>query len=437
MPKFLKTLAVLLLLPFVLSGCKIKSINYFPPTPAHFRVVNVLQTTAAVTVNLNSVTAWTNLPFEAMTGYQEIENATTTVSVFVAGFVSPLITQSYNPAGNQFYTLVIYGTLSAPSLAVMSDVTQPPPSGQFLLNVLQAAPVGNGTTIGTYPMDVYLTPVGQLLDTTSPTFTGISYSNSNIVGQFPAGQYQLRMTNYATKTVIYDSGPLTFQEQTGTDVIIYSRGSSVLPNVLLDDSDGAGQQVVANNRLARVKVVNAAFQTGAVDQYLNGVPLNLAVAYPTATLYKSIASGANTVTFEATAAPGATIATLAATFVPATDQSVFVAGFAGSTSAVALTDNNSPPPSGYANVRFVNASPDSPALDVYANDVLLATAVGTYTATAYAALSGGSTYTLVFKTAGVSVLTLTNVSVAGTQTYSVYAVGPAGALVGLVTPDTP
>ncbi|MEO8344092.1 MAG: DUF4397 domain-containing protein [Betaproteobacteria bacterium] len=439
MPKLLKSLALVVALPLLLAGCKINSINYFPPTPAHLRVVNVLATTTPINVTANGVAAWSNVGFEGMTGYQDFENITQTFTVTLAGATTSLVSQTYNPAGNEHYTLVVYGTVFSPQLGVMADPSQPTASGKFALNVFNAAPVGNGNTLGLSPLDIYLTPPGQALDNVSPIFTYIAYTNSNIFGQFASGQYQLRMTVAGTKTVVYDSGAITFADQTSTDVIIYSRGSQVLVNVLLDDSDGAGQQVVANSTLSRLKVVNAAFQTGAVNQLLNGVSGVSNLQFATASPYTIIPSGAATVSFEANAAPGATIASLANTFIPAMDQSVFVTGFSGMTSATGLIDNNSPPLNNYASVRFVNTSPDSKPLDVYANDVLQASAVGTYAASAYVALAAGTTFTLVFKdsTTQAIVLTMPNQTLATLETFSVYVIGPAGALAGMLTPDTP
>ena len=439
MPTFFKSLAVLLALPLILAGCKINSINYFPPTPAHFRVVNVLGSTTPIDVAFNGVAAWSGLNFEAMTGYLDFENVSTKVVVSFTGSGTTLVEQTFAAVtGNQSYTLIVFGTPYGPSIGIMSDAMNPPPSGKFVLNVFNAAPIGNGSVTGTTSVDLYLTTPGQALDTITPTFTYISYTTGNIVGQFGSGQYQLRLTVAGTKVVIYDSGPLTFQEQTATDLVIYSRGSAVLANVVLNDSDGAGQQLVANNRLARLKVVNGAFQTGPVNQLLDGNAKVSNLAYQTASLYQIVAAGAGTVTFEASAAPGATIASLANPFPGATDQSVFVTGFAGATSAVALLDNNLPPPSGAASIRYVNASPNSGPLDVFANDVLQAKAVGTNAASAYLGLNTGS-YTVTFKdsTTGLTVLTLSGLGFNAAQTYSVYALGPAGTLVGLATADTP
>ena len=220
---------------------------------------------------------------------------------------------------------------------------------------------------------------------------------------------------------------------------MYSRGSAVLPNVMLNDSDGAGLQRIANNLLARIKVVNGAFQSGNVNQLLNGTAIVTDLAYNTASTYKIIPAGAGTVTFEASAAPGATIASLANTFLGATDQTVFVTGFVGSNVAVALKDNNLPPGSSSAAIRYVNASPDAGTLDVYANDVLQASSIATNTASNYVQILSG-TYIVKFKdhaTGQTTVLELPGLGFNALQTYSVYILGPAATPVGLATADSP
>ena len=438
MPKFLKSLVILLALPLVLAGCKINSINYFPPTPAHFRVVNVLGTTTPINVIVNGVTIWSGLNFEAMTDYVEIDNVTTKFQVTLAGSDVAIIEQTYNPAGDQNYTLVVYGTLTVPALGVMADTTQPPQSGKFALNVFNAAPIGNGSAVGTISVDLYLISPGQIIDGITPTFTFIPFTGTNIFGSFSSGTYHLILTVAGTKSIVYDSGALTFAGETATDLIMYSRGSETLPNVLLNDSDGAGQQVIANNKLARIKVVNGAFQSGNVNQLLNGNAVVSNLAYATASAYNIIQAGAGTVTFEATSAPGAPIASLANTFLGATDQTVYVTGFAGATTAIALRDDNLPPGPSSAAVRFINASPDSGPLDAYINDVRVAQAIPTNQASQYFQIVF-NTYTVTFRNpaTGAIVLTLASVGFNAAQTYSVYALGPSGSLAGLVTADSP
>jgi Domain of unknown function (DUF4397) len=438
MPKFFKSLAVLLALPLVLAGCKVNSINYFPPKPAHFRVVNVLGAALPIDVSVNGTVVWSNLAFEGMTGYVEFENSSTDVSVSLSGSGAFLVDQTYNPAGNESYTLVVYGTIFAPTLGVMADVTQAPPSGQFALNFFNAAPTGNAVNIGLYPIDIYITKPGQVIDNLSPNFSFIQYTNTNLFTQMGAGDYELRFTIAGTKTNIYDSGTLTFSDQTATDVIIYSKGSTVLTNVLLDDSDGAARQVVANNLLTRIRAMNAAFQTGPVNELVNDVPLNSALAFTTASPYNTIPAGPAVVTFEAASAPGAPIATLNTTLLPAVDQTVFVTGFAGATTAVGLIDNNLPPAGGTASVRFVNASPNSNPLDVYVGDVKEVPALATNAASAYASISA-NLYVVSFKDSvtGETVLSMPNTGFNSGQTYTIYVLGPAGALGGSQVADTP
>jgi len=185
-------------------------------------------------------------------------------------------------------------------------------------------------------------------------------------------------------------------------------------------------------------VVNGAFQNGNVNLLLNGARIVSDLAYNTASSYSIIPAGAATVSFEASATPGATIASLSNTFLGATDQTVFVAGFAGSTTAVALKDNNFPPASSATAIRYVNASPDAGTLDAFANDVLQAPLIATYTASDPVLIASGA-YTVTFKdhVAGLPVLALPSLGFNALQNYSVYVLGPAGTLVGLATADSP
>lgn len=187
MPTLLKYLAVILALPLVLAGCKINSINYFPPKPAQIRIVNVLGTTTPINVTANGVPAWSGVNFEGMTAYQSFNNTTTEIAVSLAGSSSTLVSQTYNPAGEQSYTLIVYGTLASPQLGIMADVTQPPPSGKIQLNVFDAAPVGNGVVLGATSLDIYLVTPGQAIDTLSPIFTFVPYGTETSSGSSRRG----------------------------------------------------------------------------------------------------------------------------------------------------------------------------------------------------------------------------------------------------------
>ena len=119
-----------------------------------------------------------------MTGYQDFNNTTTDFTVTLAGSTDTLVSQSYNPAGEESYTLVVYGPLNAPHLGVIADANVPPQSGQVLLNVFNGAPVGNGIVLGNSAIDVYLTTPGAVIDNLSPNFFFVQYGVGNVFGQF-------------------------------------------------------------------------------------------------------------------------------------------------------------------------------------------------------------------------------------------------------------
>jgi hypothetical protein len=264
----------------------------------------------------------------------------------------------------------------------------------------------------------------------------VGYSGSTGFVQLPSGTFQLRLTQAATKTVIYDSGPRTFSDSTSTDAIVYTRGSGQLVNLALADINGAGQRVIVNSTLTEYKVVNAAFQTGNVNQLLDGAVVSSNLAYPAATIYNLTAPGAHTITFEAATTPGATIASVTTTLAAATDSSVFVTGFAGALRAIVLPDLNFPAVNSNPRLRIVNASPDSPALDVSVNGTRQAAALAFPTASDYVTLSSG-TYTVAFTnpSTGAVVLTVNGVALTSGQTSTLYLTGPAAQLSSLLTVD--
>jgi histidinol dehydrogenase len=129
---------------------------------------------------------------------------------------------------------------------------------------------------------------------------------------------------------------------------------------------------------------------------------------------------------------GSFLVTTSPTLAPATDSSIALYGSAGSLGALVLTDMNVTTLAAQAQVRFVNVSPDLPALDVYANDVLTTPSLLQNSASSYAlldAIADGTSYRFDFDTAGTTtpVLTLPAVSLIAGGVYTIYVMGPAGA----------
>jgi hypothetical protein len=103
---------------------------------------------------------------------------------------------------------------------------------------------------------------------------------------------------------------------------------------------------------------------------------------------------------------------------------------------VALADMNVPPLSNNMRLRFVNASPDAPPLDILVNGTKQVTALASPTASSYFEIPGGTvSLTFIASTTGATLLTLADQTLAAGQTYTVYAIGPSAALAGLVATD--
>ncbi len=117
-------------------------------------------------------------------------------------------------------------------------------------------------------------------------------------------------------------------------------------------------------------------------------------------------------------------------------MSAFVTGLPGAQQAFVLNDLNLPPAGGNVRLRFVNTSWNSNPLNVSINNVAQASAVAFPTASAYVQLAAATvTITFTDATTGAVVLTLNDVVLTAGQTSTVYVIGPAGALGGVVTQD--
>ena len=310
------------------AGCKVNTINYFPPHPAQVRVLNLLPD-SAVDVQVDGGTAFSNVAFQTATGYQTFDNKTTQFNVTFSGTTTPIGTFSFPLGGEQPYTLVVYGSSTAPLMTLVSEVTNTPVNGNVQVSVFNAAQ--NAPNV-----DIYITAPGVDIATVGPNFAGVSYSGTSFNLAFAPGTYQVQVTNGGTKTVIYDSGATVYTPNVAFAFIAYGAGSGALVNAAVLQSKGP--YITLNTIFARIKAVNAATGTGPVNQSQGNVPINLNVQYPAASAYSNTATGPTTVNFEASATPGAIVASVQGTLAPATDYTAVVAGLPGAQQAFLLQD---------------------------------------------------------------------------------------------------
>jgi hypothetical protein len=403
---------------------------------ARIRVVNAIPNAPAISLTLDTDSALvTGLQFQQLTQYLGTGSGSREFKVSANGGASNVIDTTLNLNSGTDYTYIVFGPVAAATGLLIADSgLANPNSGNFSFRAANtAAGVGN--------IDVYLTPPGTDLNTTSPTVGNVAYGNLSGIATVAKGTYEVRITAANTKDVIYDTGATAFADQAKAEVVAWTKGSSRLVNAALLQIDNTGTGQVNDNLLAEFKVTNASSVASPLNVAVDGNLVLSNIPYTGVSNYTAVGAGPHTFTVQATATPGADLLSLPATLDSATDTSLVLSGPAGALLPLVLQDNNLPPPAARAHVRFVNTSPDFAALDVYVNFSKQVSGLATNSASGYIELTGdttiGTIYEFDFNTAGTvtPVLKLPNIPIIGNKVYTIYVVGPATAPLGVVAKD--
>jgi hypothetical protein len=405
-------------------------------THGKLRIINVIPNAAGpLDVTFDNQPFVTGLAFEGTTSYQQIDVGEREIQVRVAGSATNVIDVIPTFVADNAYTMFVFGPVSnATTLIVNDTLTVDPGAGMFALRVVNGA--SNNASV-----DVYVTPPGEDLNTVSPSVSGVAYDTDTVFVNLPAGNRQVRVTPANSKQVIYDAPPQTFGERAQVEVIVYSRGSSTLVNVAFLNIDDNGTGSIGNSQLARFNVVNGSSVGSPLNVFVDQDLALSNIPYAAASSYHTIDAGSPVLTIESTATPGAALLTLTPTFPSATDTAITITGPAGALTATLFGDPNFPPALGRARVRFVNSSVDVAALDVFVNFSKQVSALAMNTASpgieVDADATAGTSYQFDFNVSGSSQtsLQLPAVTLLGGQLYTIYVVGPAAALAGVVVQD--
>jgi hypothetical protein len=400
------------------------------------RVLNAIPDATAISLTLDTnAPIVTGLQFQQMTQYIDVGSGSHEFKVSANGGASNVIDTTLSLASGADLTYVVYGPVSAAVGLIFGDTGfTSPNSGNFAIRAVNAA-------AGVGPIDVYLTAPGTDLNTTSATIPNVGFGNVSAFTNVLAGTYEIRVTAANTKDVIFDTGTTAFADQTMIDVVAITKGSAKLVNMALLPITNTGAGQVNENLLAEFKVINASSVASPLNVAVDGTLTLSNVPYTGVSNYTTVSAGSRTFTVQATATPGANLLTLVNSLASATDTSLVLSGPAGALAPLVLQDNNLPPPTGRARLRFVDTSADFPSLDVYVNFSKQVSSLTTNSASSYLEVTAdatiGTSYEFDFNTAGTvtPVLKLIGVSIIAGHTYTVYVVGPAAAPVGVVTKD--
>ncbi len=158
-----RALTVLLcMLAFALAGCGKSSSNN-----SMLRIVNVIPDAPAVSVQLGTNPPLiTGLLFQQLTQYLNAPGGSQDFMVSANGGHSFAINETLN-LGSGNFTYIVYGpVVSATGLLISENNLPSLNSGQFNFRVINVA-------AGIGPVDIYLTPLGTDLNTTSPTIADV------------------------------------------------------------------------------------------------------------------------------------------------------------------------------------------------------------------------------------------------------------------------
>jgi hypothetical protein len=417
-----RLIAAALASPLVLTGCKVRTINYFPASTAHVRFVNLMLGSTAVDVVEGDTVVFGAIGFEGSTAYADFENTRRTFALRFTGQTTDLASLEVALSGEQSYTLVAFGTTEQPEILMASDVTTSN-EGHVQLRLINVA-------LGSPSYDLYITEPDVVFEgSLSPNFVGVQGGSSTTSLRFEQRTYRLRATTNGSLSVAYDSGPVDFTVSSSVDILLYTLGSQALPTAMILDIDGALRRLVLPSSVTAVRMMNAAYQSGTIFGKYDGTVFTAEIPYPGVTGYGFQAAGLHSVTVEATSTPGATIATLQADFPPARDTSLVAVGGAGAVQILAFPDDNRLPPPGTMRIRFVNASSDDAAYDAYLGDNKLVSALPARTASAYFTQPQGG-YTVTFRDpgTGATVVTAGNLDLGNGRVTTIYLTGVVGNL---------
>lgn len=130
---------------------------------------------------------------------------------------------------------------------------------------------------------------------------------------------------------------------------------------------GCSSDIVAfdPSRDARFRVVNVVRDAPVLDVLVEGSVVFRALAYGRSTGYLFAAAGSRLVRGRSAAADSSTIFEIQAPFGAGNTYTVLAMGRVGSLQVPVITEDVSPPASGQAKIRAINAAPSASAVDVY------------------------------------------------------------------------
>jgi hypothetical protein len=211
------------------AGCK--STTTLAANP-QIRVMNAAVQQPTITAKLSATTLAANLAFPTASAYASPAPGGYTLHVEVGTSLTPttLINLPLVLQPGASYTFIAAeAAFASPALTpiVLTDDNTTPASGQMKLRLVNASPdIGN--------LDIYVVAPGASIQNKTATVSNLAFKSASSYQSLAAGSYEIYFTAAGQKTVLVDSGKLSFQSGQIRTVVALDDTGGYITSVLTD-----------------------------------------------------------------------------------------------------------------------------------------------------------------------------------------------------------
>jgi Domain of unknown function (DUF4397) len=387
MMKRLFLLASLLLLS-ALAAC---SSSTTPKPQTNLRIINASPDAGSIQVLLDDKIILSGLGFKDGISYNQIDAGTRNIKLVIPAVTTGttptplklLLDITPNLLEGHFYSVIAANNAAAIEPIIIDEDSSAPASGKLRVRVVHTAAAAPA-------VDIYVSALTDdaTLAGATPVISNANFKTVSPIIDLNPGDYVVRVTTTGTKNIVFDSGKQTLA--VGSNITLFAMEQNVSTSpislVALSRSYQVSRFEIFDVN-AQVRVMNTSTDAPAIDFLVDNVVSQSALAYGANSAYAPILAGVHTFKINS-AGSATTLVTADSTITGSGAFSVYVMDVAAKLQVVVIPDFLGLPTAGNAKLRFIHASADTTALDVFQDD-------STTAIVSALAFKGGGLYTTV------------------------------------------
>ncbi|MEQ8764676.1 MAG: DUF4397 domain-containing protein [Planctomycetota bacterium] len=359
MPRWLACILLILTALMPLSGCKKSSSDPFFFETTFLSVIHASDG-GPIDLWVEGEPIAAGIQFGLATDYREITAGNDReIALFEAGTTRLLaiINPDLDPFKN--YTLVLLGDFASPEVVFIEDDLDQADDDEFEIRAIHAAQAAGN-------VDVYITTPGTNVGDVSPTLSDIAFKAFTNFGSLRAGTYQIQITEPGDETVLYDSGPVVFFEDTNITLVVEpsAEGNRPLMVTAVDSNQGFPAVKFPDVR-ARIRMIHAISDNETLELLIDGDMLVSGLGFTASSGFDDIQSG-DMRTIAVRQSSGSTPLIEEDVDIEAlTDRTLVATNSLADPQRIWLMDDPEPPAAGKALLRLVHGASLAGMIDVY------------------------------------------------------------------------